>query len=256
MSYVFELTYPGVWLEDPDRDWAWDVQTLVDQLESLIADAALALSLFEQALRDLLEPSGSNQPGADADHWQEAWREAVERGELDPSSAVAVYEWALETERTGRREMWRAGHLPKSYRHRLPFIHARSYLFTMDRLERHVGVLASMSRMPQAVVDAPQALRNLMPQLRGVRNSVAHVEDRIRGLGRDGRPLDLKPMENRLVSAPGGVLAIENLFGSTMADGSYGEVEVSAAALQQVAALVQQIIDAFEWTGPVRHEPT
>ena len=46
MSYVFELTYPGVWLEDPDRDWALDVQTLVCQLESLIADAALALSLF------------------------------------------------------------------------------------------------------------------------------------------------------------------------------------------------------------------
>jgi hypothetical protein len=257
MTYVFELTYPGTRLDYPELDWAWDVHLLLDQLESPIADAALALSLFEQALRELLASSGRHHRSVDAGRRLEI----VEQRGLDPdhSSAALVGELLLETERVFRREQWRAGKLPESYRHRLPFIHARSYLFTMDRLKRLIGVLADMPRVPQQVADAPQALHRLLPDLRGIRNSVAHFEDRSRGLRRNGQPLDLKPVENRFISAPRGAIIVENLcdnlFGSTMADGSYGEVEVSEAALQQVVALVQQIIDAFEWTGPARLEP-
>jgi hypothetical protein len=70
----------------------------------------------------------------------------------------------------------------------------------------------------------------------------------------------LKPMDNSLVKAPsGGVLVIDslvnNVFGTTMNDGSYGEVEVSRRSLLKAQACVQSIISSFEWKGPKRHHP-
>lgn len=261
MFHIVELTYPGTWLKDTDRDWARDVELVLGQISSLVAEAALALSLFEQALMELAATHSQRQKGPTSGPRPNGLQEVIERGEVDLSSGAAELRWIGETERETRRAAWRTGQLPDSYRHHLPFVYARSYLFAMDRLDRLVNALADMARMPQTVVEAPRELRRLMPDLRGVRNSAAHVEDRIRGLDRRGRALDLKPIENRFISAPnGGVLAIENLcgnqFGSTMDDGSYGEVEVSADALQKVGALVQQVIDAFEWTGPPRFEPS
>ena len=73
----------------------------------------------------------------------------------------------------------------------------------------------------------------LFPDVRGVRNTAQHLEDRSRGLGagRSPRPLVLQPVENFLVNAPGGALVLDaligNRFGCTMADGHYGEVEIS-----------------------------
>ena len=46
-----------------------------------------------------------------------------------------------------------------------------------------------------------------------------------------------------------------NRFGTVMADGHYGEVEISPVVLGQVRDLFQGIINSFEWDGYVRHEP-
>jgi len=69
----------------------------------------------------------------------------------------------------------------------------------------------------------------------------------------------LKPVDNQLVRAPGGVLILESLignrFGSTMADGEYGEVSVTPASLAAANQLVQMSIEAFRWKGPPYHWP-
>jgi len=65
---------------------------------------------------------------------------------------------------------------------------------------------------------------------------------------------------NNLVSAPaGGVLMLGNLngnkYGSTMEDGSFGEVEVSAQSLDLARSAIQTCIDAFTWKPPMHHVP-
>jgi hypothetical protein len=65
---------------------------------------------------------------------------------------------------------------------------------------------------------------------------------------------------NEMVNAPaGGVLILEslnnNLFGTTMADGHYGEIEVSVGTLGLARECVQGVISAFAWKGWKRHEP-
>lgn len=123
-----------------------------------------------------------------------------------------------------------------------------------------MGALAQEDGVPAEVTGSLDALRAALPNLRGVRNSVSHFEDRSRGLGRDKQPLNLKPVVNRMVNAPGGgVLMLENLlnnrFGSTMEDGHYGEVEVSIETLKISAECVQRVLNAFAWKGPRRHAP-
>jgi hypothetical protein len=71
------------------------------------------------------------------------------------------------------------------------------------------------------------------PHLKGVRDSVQHMEASGRGLDKNEKPLKLKPIDNSMIHAPqGGVLALNslnnNVFGTTMNDGSCGEVEVRA----------------------------
>ncbi len=47
-----------------------------------------------------------------------------------------------------------------------------------------------------------------------------------------------------------------NRYGCTMADGHYGQVEVSQTSLRATANLVQGTLDAFDWTGPERSSPS
>jgi hypothetical protein len=62
-----------------------------------------------------------------------------------------------------------------------------------------------------------------------------------------------------LVRAGGGVLVLESLigsrFGSTMANGEYGEVDVALASLKAANRLAQTSIEAFRWKGSPRHRP-
>jgi hypothetical protein len=100
------------------------------------------------------------------------------------------------------------------------------------------------------------------PHLRGVRNSSQHMEDRSRGLGagRNPKPLELKPIDNGLIKSEGGALVLNSLngtkYGNTMADGHYGEVDVSPASMEALNAIFQDILNAFTWKGSKCHLPS
>jgi hypothetical protein len=102
-----------------------------------------------------------------------------------------------------KREQWAAGRLPSSYEHRVIFLHARSFLYALDRLERCLAALAKEDSLPAAVAESLAALRAALPQLRDVRDSVSHFDERSRGLER-GRLLKLQPVMNQMVHAPSG----------------------------------------------------
>lgn len=258
---IMELIVPGTWLDYPDQDWAWRVGNQLDALESPLIDAALALSLFEA---ERAKPRAARH---DREGWERDGRRRQEVEEairtqlgVDRYSGDRWLEVRDQAELECKREQWSAGRMPSSYEHRLIFLHARSFLFALDRLDRSLAALAKEDGVPAQVATAHDVLGAAVPNLRGVRNSVAHFEDRSRGLGRDKKPLALKPVVNRMINAPGGgVLMLESLlnnrFGSTMEDGHYGEVEVSIETLKTAAECVQRVLNAFAWKGPRRHSP-
>jgi len=87
------------------------------------------------------------------------------------------------------------------------------------------------------------------------------MEDRSRGLGagRNPKPLELKPIDNRFIKSEGGAIVLNGLngtkYGNTMADGHYGEVDVSPQSMEALCVILQDILEAFKWTGSKKHFP-
>jgi len=211
---VFDLRYPGTWLNGmSDAGLRTQVDTLFHVLTSHLADAAVGLAMFEEAVPTLR----AAQPAQ--------------------------------------------GNAPRSYLHRLPFIHAHTVLYALDAIDKMLGVLARTSGLPAGITAAQAALRTALPHLTAIRDSAHHLEDRSRGLDRRSAPLPLQPISNQMINAPaGGVLALANLNGAklgyTIADGRYAEIEISAVSVASAQASIQQAIDAFSWRGHSRTEPS
>lgn len=204
--------------------------------ENGLGDAAIALELYEQA--------------SDQGHHPSA-----------PSMAIDP-----EADRAMKRQAWAAGAWPQTYLFRLQFCHAQMFVYALDQVAKGLGTLARHP-LPSAistVVTAQNTAWTVEPalaDLKGVRDSSHHAEDRLRGRGRGNRQIQLQPINNAMVNAPhGGVLLAGNLngnrFGWTMEDGRHGEVEVSAATLARARNLIQPVFDApWTWSGPVEWLP-
>jgi hypothetical protein len=261
---VAELTYPGVWIDLPNQQHAHALYSLLLVIEQTLTEASVSLNLFEAA-------SGQSTVSPTREEWArnaERRRELVAKYERDQvtghtgfpdSSHYAEIQYQADVE--AKREDWLAGRPPRSYQHALPFLHAKAFLSAVDSVGKLFGALSVVDGSPAGVAVLRESFNESFPTLREVRNSAQHVEDRIRGLGRGGQPLKLKPAQNPMVSAPaGGVLIVDSLngnkFGGTLANGEHGEIEVSVASLERVRDLVQALIDAFPWKGPKRHYPS
>ncbi|NMF88266.1 hypothetical protein [Aromatoleum petrolei] len=260
--FVFEITTPGTWLDYEDHDWSWRIEGLLRNLESQFFEANAALNLFIQA-----QSSPPARP--DRDQWKlDARRrsEIRQQVEHEQGGQFFVDHWSeiyFETEVRFKREQWSKGRMPREFAHNQAFIYARAFLYALDSFDKFLGVLSREPGVPQELVVTHSIISEFFPDLRGVRNTAQHLEDRARGLGagRDPKPLDLKPIVSDAIHAPGGgVLVLNSLngskYGSTMADGHYGEVDVSPESMQKLHYILHEALALFRWKGPKRHSPS
>jgi hypothetical protein len=261
----FELTYPGHFLDHPGTPQV-DVhkaQILLHVLDSHLADAALALRLFEheRATRRLIG-AGGRQP---ADVYQRRREMELERESqvvpgLPPEEWWAAYERIrFEVEVFLKRERWVAGEIPEAHLSRAIFLYAHAFLYALDGIGKTLTALGSAAWVPAAVTTARDDFYRNLPTLTDVRDTSHHLEDRARGLDRRGQALALKPVLNSAISAPSGALILNNLngsrFGSTIGDGTFAEVDVSVESLDFARSAIQTCIDAFTWKPSKHHSP-
>ncbi|WP_351089711.1 hypothetical protein [Shewanella sp. S1-49-MNA-CIBAN-0167] len=171
---------------------------------------------------------------------------------------------SIETEKLYRQEKLKSGEVPRSYKHRFAFIHAHSYLSSADTFSKYLSVLADETELDH-VIKIKEQFNDIFPSLAKIRNSAQHSEDRSRGYGKpaDVRKkvkMDLKPIDNGFIKAEGGgVLALSNLngdrLGYTIDDGTYQEFEINQNSFGLVADLFQQLVNGFQWSGPVEISP-
>lgn len=261
--YVFDVEVPGTWLDGLDDGTAHAVQSLLYHVQSCLADAALSLSFFEAAMvtsaSDLDSRRDSFERNAVRRRAKELELEAALPADLSPEERWSrCEELRHQAEIGARRDAWREGELPDTYRHRLPFLHARSFVTALEGIRK---VFQAMQALPGAPLEVERIVRGIdedIPAMKHVRDSIQHGEDRVQGLQR-GKPIQLKPISNSLVHAPGGAVIYDalngNMFGCTLADGEYGEIEVSSATARRIAGAVQQVVEAFSWRGPPDHVP-
>lgn len=265
---IFEILYPGTWLQGIDGgDTAMQVTSLLHVLESHLADAAVGLAMFEEARARPYAPPALG--GADSDvrrlvelgmgverHWRAQAQEQPETPEEQRASSEQI---RFEAGRLVSRLRQEVGHVPAEYQHRLPFIHAHTVLYALDGVSKVLRRLTQMPGLPDGVSLASRTFASKLPSVVEIRNSAHHLEDRARGLGRNGKPLELRAIDNNIAKAPGGILLLSalngNRLGYTLNDGFYGEVEVSEGSVDVARSAIQQAIDSFEWRGPRRAAP-
>ncbi|WP_295959869.1 hypothetical protein [Rhodoferax sp.] len=259
---VFEIVTPGTWLDYEDRDWTGRIHNLLRSLESHFFEANSALNLFisTQSIR----PSFADRNNWEHDSQRRSEIErAVEeehRGCMSPENWDEIH---FEAEVRFKREKWSNGGIPRAFQQDLPFIYARAFLYALDAFEKFLAVLSKEANVSKEVASFYAQMAEDFPDLRGVRNTVQHLEDRSRGLGagKNPQPLDLKPITNSLINAPdGGVLVLNSLngsrYGSTMADGHYGEVDVSLDSMGRLQKIIEGVLQSFKWRGAKQHAPS
>jgi hypothetical protein len=247
----------GTWLEGLDEEVQREAESLCRVLTSCFTDAVLALTMFEQCMAsDSFEARRAKRDrDQEAQRVREQELEAKEAGQVAPGD---YHKWRTELYDRARQDVlqarWQEGELPDEYLHRLPFIHARTFLTTLARVERAMWALAKLDLdgAESNVASARSGFEAALPGLKGVRDSIEHAEDRMRGRGRGGRALTLQPINNRLVNTPGGGVLIGDAlngrhFGCTIEDGTYAEVEVSADTLEVARVALQAVFDALPW---------
>jgi hypothetical protein len=259
--YVFELYWPGAHLESVPDEEKQQIFLLIYSTTRFFNEAVMALGLFEEA-------QAIPRPSFDQDVWN---KEAAERSnlqrqyeELLPTTLRPDEEWHEHQkiyERVSieqKRKRWQEGQFPQEYQSQLPHLYAKTFVYALDNIDKIMRVLASSTGLVEVQL-AHQEFKKCLPTLTPVRDSAHHIEDRARGLDRNKKPLKLQPTDTGGIRAPHGALMLENVTGSrlgyTMADGNYGEVDVSPNTLISVQQVVQQLLNAFSWSGPARSSP-
>lgn len=276
MAVIRELE-AGIWLDDAvlSDDTRRDVESLCRLLSDCVADLVVSLSMFEHAqIASRAHMQALAQQGHDHEQWErDGQRRRAREAELEAEAGIAwggpdYFEKAEAIREQVRREMlrekWEREGGPEAYKHRVPFIHAQSFVSTLAVLQRSLVAIAgyafdvpTKARLQEACNDFAAAL----PGLKDVRDSIAHIEERVRTEAR-GAKIKTQPVTNSMVHAPqGGVTIINALnnqhFGGTIADGTYVEVEVADATTEVAGAAVQAVFDALPWKpGHRRVEPS
>ncbi|RJP46876.1 MAG: hypothetical protein C4583_18010 [Anaerolineaceae bacterium] len=126
---------------------------------------------------------------------------------------------------------------------RLCLVYAKSFVYALDAAAQIVKVIGRQKQLPTGASNQCKRFLAQFGELHEFRNSLQHIEDRLRGIGRNG-----KPIPSHLLALGG--LRNYTYFGVTISDGRYVEIEISDSVLIQAYSITEDLIWCFDWLGP------
>lgn len=249
--YVAEIIRPGTWLKLPDPEIKHEVEQMLSSMENRVAEAAITLTMFEMA--SFARSQDSN------DEWERDRQIRSEVSELVRQEAGELYyqdydRYSLESDRRVLKRKAELGITPRSYGHKIPFIHAHSFIYAVDSFGKFLEELCDYPNLPGAVTALRDSFDAELPTVRKIRNSAMHIEDRSRGYGTPGEKRKGIRMQTN------GFLGLSNLEGNqlcyTIDDGTYQRVAISAGTLETMTRILNQLLSSFEWEGSPRVSPS
>ena len=275
---IFQVVKPGTWLNGvADRQASFNIEGLIRNLIDIFYEANLNLNLFNEEIgifrqriaqrssfdHDLMDSNFDLERSEDDSIYEEIEREFASEGKVFNRYSNDVQ--ILFKMRKNIKAFERGG-IPRELNDKKKFLYAKSFLFSLDSFDRFLGVLSKEKGVPDSVISIHKRINQEFPDLRGVRNSTHHLEDRSRGLGNFDRNtkqikvLQPQPITNGGIHAPqGNILVLNSLFGTkyacTMADGHLGEVDVSSESLSKLHSILQDVLSSFSWKGRVEIYP-
>jgi hypothetical protein len=118
-------------------------------------------------------------------------------------------------------------------------IYATSFIVSLDAISKLLEALKKYLRPPDTVITFISEYESAFGHLKHIRDSMAHIEDRGRGVDKYQRRI---PTYFLILGA-----FIEGRFGFTASDGKYYEIELSESTLFSAQQIIQKIINAYGW---------
>lgn len=256
---IFDIVRPGSWLETDDKDWRFRITAIIDQLSSTFFEANIALNKFTE-LNDNQITSHEERL---ANFYRNSKRYSEIRELICEETGLNEIKDARElhflTERKFNIERWTNGELPETFKSYERNIYAKAFLFALDTIFETLKKLAGEPGVPDSVREICNDALGLFPDLREIRNSAHHLEDRVRFVGDHGKPIRIKPFETTTVKSTGKTMVIGMIegcnYGFTKGDGKFGSIPVSPETLSKIQKVVQDVYEAFKWKGTKEHMP-
>ena len=247
--HIAEVIYPGTCLDLPDPDLAFELRGMLGHLEDRVAEAAIALTMFDVSINSRTHPRAEWERDAQI-------RQEVEdqlRAEVGETYFCDFHRFHFESERRALRRKAELGIVPHSYSHKIPFMHAHSFVYAVDSFGKFLDELCDYDAIPQPVREARDEFNQRLPMVRKIRNSAMHLEDRSR---RYASSQDKKKGKRMDVQGFLGLSCLEgNLLCYTIDDGTYQKIAVSQETLQVLVETINRVLHAFPWKGPPHVAP-
>jgi len=257
---IFELIKQGNRVNQfDDFDKNFELDDLIGHLLKTFFEANVALNLYLEEKRNRLRYLQNERENWDNDReLKYQLRLKIEQEYLENEPFENGDEINFKTETEFKKHIWGEGRVPFDLKSRLIFIHARIFLFAFDNFEKQFKRLLDDELVPKSLGYLHVKLIENFPDLRQLRNSIHHQEDRIRG-EKYGKKIDLKPMANEVFNVPGGALVNNCLDGDsycgTLGDGTFGKVDVSVESMNILQSILQEFLDSLNWEGFKEHLP-
>lgn len=259
--FVAELRWGGTWLDGLDEDDRRAACSLLQVLGHAVGDSAISLELFCRAqdadaiLDDEIVARSDENRRHLMSRYQSLRAQMEESGWQVPEEA-----WELAA-LSVQREYYSAGRWPMDYVTAAPLLHGKSFMYSLERVRTTLRSMSKQSWAPAAIGPIYERFEAAFPDLKGLRDSCAHPEDRQLQRDQKGRRIRSKAVDNSFAEVGPGILwAVPGMHGSstmhgTMASGHLGELAVTEETLRTALTIVQEVIDSFEWSGPVKWAP-
>lgn len=262
---ILEWTKPGIWIEGLDKDAAWRISGQIGRLEDAILEANVTFNMFDQVRasyqtierhRDEFEARSRISREVEAELFPDG---LMPMGMPNDGFGEEYDKRRVLVDTKVRHQMWQRGFLPQSLLSKPPLIFAKAFIHALDLFDKFLGDIAKDPDAPSNLKDIHKSFGVSLPDLRGVRNSIQHAEDRSKG-EHYGKKIDVKKVDKTKFPIKG--IALVNMalngnkFGTTMSDGHYGAVDVSVQTIDVLLNTLLEVYSAFEWSGGERLYPS
>ncbi|MBZ7923088.1 hypothetical protein LAC81_14955 [Ensifer adhaerens] len=241
---LLEWTRPGTFIgsrlrqkTDMEHRQDREAQQHFRRIEESLIDANICMNFYKEAERNSWgSEAEADQPAAsnefDAEHGPVA------------SHTQAGSERYAEVLAASTRRRWDEGQLPDSHKNRLVHIYAQAFISAIDMFGRLLEQTIPPDGKEQALSEIVDEFRSNHPHVRGVRNTIQHMDERYKGLKRErGRLSPINLQEGMLMLS----MPTSETYGGTMDNGAYGQVEISFYTLLSMRDALIKLYDLYEW---------
>ena len=272
---IYQLNYPGSRLNYADDKTNMNVYCLLILIEMELSQAVMSLHFYILDNRRWNEEIQRDSK-LDADAMRAKWlKEAAKRQEMEDKYKLELsngdpnYQpsWSQMLDISSRIEAEleqknkELDPIPKEYKNALALLYSKSFITSLDTIGRLIDSLCevvSVFQPQKQSFNVKQQFKDFFANLRDVRNSVQHSEQRILGLTHK-TPINLQPINGPGIYAPNGAIALNGLgsetYGTIVADGHYAIVELNSKSLEKVQDCIQKVVNTLIWEGHSRQYP-